>query len=136
MRGPFYSMISREGSRQDNFVTCTTNDLIDSANAELMKILVLGKPRSGKTTLAKALAEKLDLVRISPDLWIEELFARIKFLEENPPEGLEDTEVEDPEVNAEEEPKKEEEEEEDPENPDEKKPAEPELDADGNPIPV
>ena len=70
MRGPFYSMISREGSREDNFVSCTTHDLIDSANAELMKILVLGKPRSGKSTLTKALAQKLDLVIVSPDLWI------------------------------------------------------------------
>jgi len=33
MRGPFYAMISREGSREDNFVTCPTTDLIDSANA-------------------------------------------------------------------------------------------------------
>ena len=99
MRGPFYSMISREGSREDNFVTCTTHDLIDSANAELMKILVLGKPRSGKSTLTKALAAKLDLVIITPDLWIQQLFERIKYLEENPPEGLEDTEeeIKDPE---------------------------------------
>ena len=86
MRGPFYSMISREGSREDDFVDCTTRDLIDSANAELMKVLLLGKPRSGKTTLAKALCAKLDLVRISPDIWIEELFVRIKDREENPPE--------------------------------------------------
>ena len=90
MRGPFYSMISREGSREDNFVNCTTHDLIDSANAELMKVLVLGKPRSGKTTLAKAISDKLDLVRISPDLWIEDLFKRIKDREENPPEEEEE----------------------------------------------
>ena len=99
MRGPFYSMISHEGSREDDFVDCTTCDLIDSANAELMKVLLLGKPRSGKTTLAKALCEKLDLVRISPDIWIEELFARIKDREENPPEEEEEeakSEVESP----------------------------------------
>ena len=90
MRGPFYSMISREGSREDDFVDCTTRDLIDSANAELMKVLLLGKPRSGKTTLAKALCAKLDLVRISPDIWIEDLFVRIKDREENPPEEEEE----------------------------------------------
>lgn len=83
MRGPFYNMISREGSREDDFVTCTTKDLIDSANAELMKILILGNPRSGKTTMAVSLATKLDLVRISADLWLEELFKRIKEREEN-----------------------------------------------------
>ena len=76
MRGPFYSLISQHGSRNDDFVTCTTQDLIDSANAEVMKILVLGKPRSGKTTLATAVAEKLDLVRVSADLWLEDLMKR------------------------------------------------------------
>ena len=83
MRGPFYNMMSREGSREDDFVNCTTQDLIDSANAELMKVLILGKPRSGKTTMAMSMAEKLDLVRISPDIWLEDLFARIKEKEEN-----------------------------------------------------
>lgn len=56
MKGPFYNLMSREGSREDDFVNCTTSDLIDSANAELIKVLILGKPRSGKTTLAKALS--------------------------------------------------------------------------------
>ena len=32
MRGPFYNLISREGSREDKFAECTTQDLIDSAN--------------------------------------------------------------------------------------------------------
>jgi len=118
MRGPFYSLISREGSREDNFVSCTTHDLIDSANAELMKILVLGKPRSGKTTLAEAVSKKLDLVRISTDLWLNDLFDRIKDREENPPEEEEEPEEE---AAVEEEPPAEEE-------------GEPELDADGNPI--
>ena len=83
MRGPFYNMISREGSREDDFVSCTTRDLIDSANAELMKVLILGNPRSGKTTMAISLAAKLDLVRISADLWLEDLFKRIKEKEDN-----------------------------------------------------
>ena len=86
-------MISKEGSREDDFVNCTTRDLIDSANAELMKIIILGKPRSGRTTLATALAEKLDLLRISPDVWLDDLFARIKDREENPPEEDEEEEV-------------------------------------------
>ena len=90
MRGPFYNLISREGSREDDFVNCTTRDLIDSANSELIKVLILGKPRSGKTTLAKALAQRLDLVRVSPEVWLEDLFARIKEREENPPEEVEE----------------------------------------------
>lgn len=92
MQGPFYNLKSREGSREDDFVNCTTQDLIDSANAELYKILLLGKPRSGKTTLAKALAERLDIVRIAPDIWLQDLFARIKDREENPPEEEEEEE--------------------------------------------
>ena len=97
MRGPFYNLISRVGSREDDFVTCTTQDLISSANSELMKVLILGKPRSGKTTLAKALAEKLDLVRISPEVWLEDLFARIKDREENPHESDAESEKDDEE---------------------------------------
>lgn len=93
MRGPFYNLISRESSREDDFVNCTTRDLIDSANAELTKVLILGKPRSGKTTLAKALAERLDLVRVSPEVWLENLFVRIKDREENPPEEEEEEEA-------------------------------------------
>lgn len=95
MKGPFYNLMSREGSREDDFVSCTTSDLIDSANAELIKVLILGKPRSGKTTLAKALSEKLDLVRISPDLWLETIFAKVKEIEENPPDPTESEEEED-----------------------------------------
>ena len=95
MKGPFYNMISKEGSHEDDFANCTTQDLIDSANSELMKILLIGKPRCGKTTLAKALAEKLDLVRISPEVWIEDLLARIKDRQENPPEEDEEEVKED-----------------------------------------
>jgi adenylate kinase family enzyme len=51
-----------------------------------MKILIIGKPRSGKSTLARNLATTLDLVRISTDTWIDEFFARIKDRLENPPE--------------------------------------------------
>ena len=60
-RGPFYKYISKEGIREDNFVTCAQNDLIDSVNQEVMRVLIIGKPRTGKTTLAKALEKELDL---------------------------------------------------------------------------
>lgn len=94
MKGPFYNYMSKEGIKEDNFTKCSTQDLIDSANMEVMRILIIGKPRTGKTTVAKALAEKLDLVRIAPELWIDDLLARIKDREENPHESDEESEKE------------------------------------------
>mmetsp|Transcript_25979 Transcript_25979/g.18429 ORF Transcript_25979/g.18429 Transcript_25979/m.18429 type:complete len:104 (-) Transcript_25979:4512-4823(-) len=50
------------------------------------RILIIGKPRSGKTTLAKALCAKHDLVHVNIDNWIAKLLLKIKDYEENPPE--------------------------------------------------
>jgi len=36
-------------------------------------VLILGKPRSGKTTLAKLLADKLKLVHVNVENWLEKL---------------------------------------------------------------
>lgn len=94
MKGPFYNFMSKEGLIEDDFVNCGTQDLIDSANREAMAILILGKPRSGKTTLANNLCKRLDLVRVSVDQWIDGLFKKIKDREENPPEEEEEEEEE------------------------------------------
>jgi predicted kinase len=59
-----------------------------------MRVLILGKPRSGKTTVAKELQKRLNLVRISADVWIENLFKKIKDREENPPEEEPEPELE------------------------------------------
>jgi adenylate kinase family enzyme len=53
-----------------------------------LKILVIGKPRSGKTTLARNLSKTLNLVHINVENWINDLLARIKAYE--PPEDLEE----------------------------------------------
>jgi len=34
MKGPFYKHISKEGIKEDNFLTCAQQDLIDFANAQ------------------------------------------------------------------------------------------------------
>jgi len=62
--------------------------LIDAAWTSAHRILVIGKPRSGKTTLAKNLCVKLDLVHINVENWINDLLAKIKAYE--PPEDLEE----------------------------------------------
>lgn len=56
MRGPFYMLESKEGLRSDAFADCAEEDLLTAANEETMRILILGKPRAGKTTLAKNLS--------------------------------------------------------------------------------
>lgn len=48
--------------------------------------MILAKPRTGKTTLAKNLEKRLNLVRVATDAWIDNLFKKIKDREENPPE--------------------------------------------------
>lgn len=51
-------------------------------------MLLLGKPRSGKTTLAASLAAKLDLMHISVENWLSALMNKVAAFEppEEPPE--------------------------------------------------
>lgn len=53
IKGPFYKLQSKSGPTEDDFEKCATSDLIDIANKEIMRVLIIAKPRSGKTTLAK-----------------------------------------------------------------------------------
>ena len=46
--------------------------------------MIVGKPRSGKTQIAKSIALRLDLVHICVDNWIAALLNKIKTYE--PPE--------------------------------------------------
>jgi len=86
IRGPFYKLQSKCGPSEDDFEKCGTFDLIDIANKEVIKLLILAKPRSGKTTLAKQLEQRLNLVRVAADAWITKMFEKVKYYEENPPE--------------------------------------------------
>lgn len=99
MKGPFYNLESKEGLREDNFTTTAEWDLIDAARTKAWKIIVIGKPRSGKTTLAKNLAQKLDLVHVNVENWILALLDKIKNYEapeleegQEPPKFLSDLE--------------------------------------------
>ncbi len=48
-------------------------------------MVIMGRPKSGKSTLAKAVAKKFNLVYISVESVIAKVFDRVKFFEENPP---------------------------------------------------
>lgn len=77
MKGPFYQLDSKEGLKEDDFVTCNEQDLIEAARTHAMRILVIGKPRAGKTLLCSNLAKKLDLVHINIDNWIKALLVKV-----------------------------------------------------------
>jgi hypothetical protein len=88
MRGPFSALDSKDGLKEDNFYVSAEQDLIDAAKTQAMRVLIVGKPRSGKTVLSKNIAAKLDLVHICLENWLNALIAKIKAYE--PPEDLEE----------------------------------------------
>jgi hypothetical protein len=51
-QGPFYQLMSKDGLVEDQFDKCPQQDLITYANGEVPRVLLIGKPRSGKTTVA------------------------------------------------------------------------------------
>jgi len=83
-KGPFFKYISKEGLVEDDFSTCPQNDLIEYANKQAVRIMLFGKPRSGKTTLAKNLSKRLDVVHVNVENWLLRLQEKIKNYE--PPE--------------------------------------------------
>jgi hypothetical protein len=87
MQGPFYKLISKDGIVQENFVNIPQNDLIEFSNQPCLRIMLCGMPRSGKTTLAKNLAQRLDVVHVNIENWILALLDKIKNYE--PPEDIE-----------------------------------------------
>ena len=64
--------------QDDRLVVSAEQDLIDAATKPAPRILVIGKPRSGKSTLAKNLAVRLDLVHINTENWVLALLEKIK----------------------------------------------------------
>jgi predicted GTPase len=58
-----------------------TEDIIQYAKMVPLQLLIIGRPKSGKSTLAKAIAAKYNLVLISFEKMVEKLFERSKFFE-------------------------------------------------------
>jgi hypothetical protein len=53
MKGPFYNLDSLQGLKEDDFISAAEQDLIDVARTKPLRVLAIGKPRAGKTTLSK-----------------------------------------------------------------------------------
>jgi chloramphenicol 3-O-phosphotransferase len=97
VRGPFYQLESKLGILTDPVVSDL--DIIVSANKPAFAILVIGKPRAGKSTTAEVLASSLDLVYIHVQRFIDILLKKISEYEapdleegEEPPKWLSDVE--------------------------------------------
>jgi hypothetical protein len=87
-KGPFFKLMSKNGIINDDFVNCTTKDLIDYSKEECLRVFITGPPRCGKSTLAKNISKRLDLVHVCVENWIKKLLEKIKNYE--PPEDLEE----------------------------------------------
>lgn len=88
------TVIEKNLSYEDHILRDNGNpfleDVLQYAKLVPLQLLIIGRPKSGKTTLAKALAKKYNLIYISLESMIEKVFERSKFFEENPPEVDED----------------------------------------------
>lgn len=60
------------------------DDVIDYANRPPQQILLVGKPRSGRSTFCKALAAKLDLELLDLDRGIQKILAKVAENEQSP----------------------------------------------------
>jgi SpoVK/Ycf46/Vps4 family AAA+-type ATPase len=78
MRGPFNKLESASGISSDYFYGMPSNDLYNAARSDNYRIFVMGKPRSGKTTIAKSISKQLDLVHINIENWISSVFEKKK----------------------------------------------------------
>lgn len=90
-------VIEKHLSYEDHILKDTDNtflqDVLQYAKLVPLQLLTIGRPKSGKTTLAKSLAKKYNLIYISVESMIDKVFERTKFFEENPPETDEDGNV-------------------------------------------
>ena len=59
------------------------DDLIEYAKQETLAILVIGKPKCGRTTLCQSLSQRLGVELVSIEAYIEKVFAKIREVDEN-----------------------------------------------------
>jgi adenylate kinase family enzyme len=61
------------------------DDVLQYTKLVPLQVLIIGRPKSGKTTLAKSIAKKYNLIYISVESAVDKVIERNKFFEENPP---------------------------------------------------
>jgi DNA polymerase III delta prime subunit len=100
LKGAFHQFESKAGIREDPCVSDL--EVIKYARQAPLVILLIGKPRSGKTTTAMNLSASLDLIHIDCQRYIDRLLAKIATYEapddleegQEPPKWLSDFEEE------------------------------------------
>ena len=98
IRGPFHYLESKDGIREDDHVSCY--EIIKESNEPPLTILLIGKPRCGKTTTARLLAESLGIEHVCVDNFLARLLKKVAEYEppddvpegEEPPKFLSDLE--------------------------------------------
>jgi adenylate kinase family enzyme len=61
------------------------DDVLQYTKLVPLQLLIIGRPKSGKTTLAKSICKKYNLIYISVESAVDKVIERNKFFEENPP---------------------------------------------------
>lgn len=62
------------------------DDIIEYAHQTPLQLLIIGRPKCGKTALAKRLAAKYQIMHVSVENVVNKIFERVKFFEDSPPE--------------------------------------------------
>jgi len=80
----FHNYVSKYDSlpidNEDPFL----EDLLEYSNKAPLQILVIGKPRIGRTAFCSDLAKKMDIIHIEIEVSLQKIFKKIKDFEENP----------------------------------------------------
>lgn len=80
----FHNYISKNDCLPFDNADPYIEDIIEYSNQAPLQILVLAKPRIGKSAFCASLAKKMDIFHIDPELSLQKLFKKIKDFEENP----------------------------------------------------
>lgn len=80
----FHQYLSKQSALPIDNRDPYVEDLIDYAKKESLQILVIGKPKLGKTTFCKDLAKLLDIYHIEFGILLDRIIQKLKLSEENP----------------------------------------------------